>query len=229
MARDTKLIGAAALIAAGLLFARRAAAAPVSDIDPTGEIVGDVEWWPADPDYVDPDSTGDVMTSDQYLRAFLHMIRVAETGVAAVNRGDAYHTFYGGTVFTDLTDHPVITGHMRGVRLSDQMCRDAGFGPGCVSTAAGAYQFIRPTWERLRAAKIWGPRLPDFSPESQDEAARRQLIELGALHYVERGEFDHALRLASKVWASLPGSTANQSPKSYAVVQGYYLDALGVA
>lgn len=226
MARDTKLIGAAALIAAGLLFARRAAAAPVSDIDPTGEIVGDVEWWPADQETEDQTMSN---SPARNLGAFLYMLQVAETGQAAFDSGLSYQTFYGGAIFNDLSDHPVITGEMRGVRLSDAMCRAAGYGPGCVSTAAGAYQFIRPTWERLRKAGSWGPRLPDFSIASQDEAARRQLIELGALHYVEAGEFDNALRLASKVWASLPGSTANQSPKSYAVVQGYYLDALRVA
>jgi muramidase (phage lysozyme) len=96
-----------------------------------------------------------------------------------------------------------------------------------VSTAAGAYQIIKPTWERVRQAKWWGPYLPDFSPASQDDAARRLLIERGALSHVRAGEFDTALVLAAPEWASLPGSKANQKPKSYATVYGFYSQALG--
>jgi lysozyme len=160
------------------------------------------------------------------LRAFLYMIQLAEHLRSDVVSGEHYRTVYGGKRFRSFADHPVITGEWTGQRLTDQQCRDAGFSPGCKSTAAGAYQIIRPTWERVRQAGSWGPRLTDFSPASQDEAARRLLIESGALAYVERGEFERAVAIASRLWASLPGSTANQRPKSLATVTGFYNEGL---
>lgn len=148
------------------------------------------------------------------LNAFLFMIRNAEHLRRDAQSGAAYQTFYGGSRFANMNDHPVLTGEKKGVPLSDAMCKNAGLGPGCVSTAAGAYQIIRPTWSRVRQAGAWGGYLPDFSPASQDEAARRLLIECGALPLIEAGEIKNAIRRAGKLWASLPGSTAMQNPKS---------------
>ena len=218
MKRGRDLLIVAAVAAAALLYTRRAAASP---LDPYGEVIG----WEPYPD--DTGSEGEVMTPD-YLSAFLHMIKCAETDPYRAADGRAYFTLFGNTPFSDTRDHPALLG-WPGVRLSDQMCRNAGFGPGCVSTAAGAYQIIRPTWDRVRKSGAWGLRLPDFSPESQDEAARRILIMIGALPYVEGGEFDAALRMAATQWASLPGSTAKQGPKSYEQVLAFYSNALGVA
>jgi len=224
MKRDRDLILVAAVAAAALLYTRRAAA---SQLDPHGEVIG---WdWGNGEVSTDPwpDTEGEPMTPD-YLSAFLHMIKSAETDPYRAADGRAYFTLFGNGQFTDTRDHPALLG-WPGVRLSDQMCRNAGFGPGCVSTAAGAYQIIRPTWDRVRKSGAWGLRLPDFSPESQDEAARRILIMIGALPYVEGGEFDAALRMAATQWASLPGSTAKQGPKSYEQVLAFYSNALGVA
>lgn len=153
-----------------------------------------------------------VSDADARLRAFLFMIRRAEHSGWTAD-ADTYRTFFGGARFTNLSDHPVITGEMRGVPLSDAMCRNAGRGPGCVSTAAGAYQIIRPTWDNVRKAGAWGPRLPDFSPASQDEAARRLLLTSGALSRLESGDLEGAITRAGREWASLPGSTAQQNPK----------------
>lgn len=171
-------------------------------------------WW----DYNDSglwdymNDSGDNLSSsyETRLKSFLRLITIAETGSRAVNNGTNYRTFYGGSLFNDLTDHPTITGEKTGVRLPDSWCRRAGFSPGCVSTAAGAYQINRPTWVEFRENNMLGPRLPDFSPASQDEAARRILARVGALDAIARGDFDEALRLASTRWASLPGSTAGQ-------------------
>ncbi|NDD13197.1 MAG: endolysin [Betaproteobacteria bacterium] len=124
-----------------------------------------------------------------------------------------YTTFYGGERFSDLSDHPVITGELEPVKLSDAMCRAAGLGPGCVTTAAGGYQLIKPTWERLKKAKGAMQPLWDFSPASQDEAAVRLLDEIGATKLIQAGRIEDAIKVASKVWASLPGSTAQQNPK----------------
>lgn len=160
------------------------------------------------------------------LSAFLWMIRNAEHTRDNAVSGRAYNTFFGGAQFYDMSEHPVITGEMSGVRLSDQMCRNAGFSPGCVSTAAGAYQIIRPTWQRVRAAGAWGPRLDDFGPDSQDEAARRILLSAGALPLIEAGDIEGAVRVASKQWASLPYSTAGQPLRGLGEALAWYQEGL---
>ncbi|NBR71775.1 MAG: hypothetical protein EBT75_06755 [Proteobacteria bacterium] len=108
----------------------------------------------------------------------------------------------------------MITGELEPVKLPGAMCRAAGLGPGCVSTAAGAYQFIKPTWERVRQTKGARKRLVDFSPTSQDEAAVRLLDEIGATPLIQSGHIGDAIKVASRVWASLPGSRAQQNPKA---------------
>lgn len=162
-----------------------------------------------------PNATSD----DEKIQAFLYMLRMLETGSY-----DAYNVFYGGTRFHDYSDHPVLTGEMIGVSLPASVCKNAGILSGvCDSTAAGAYQFNVPTWSEIRGIT---PRLPDFSPESQDTAAIRLLQKIGALDALIAGDFDTALHLASKRWASLPGSAAQQNPKSYAYALSQYLDYL---
>ena len=181
------------------------------------------QWYDYDPgDYEAPD----IMTSDPEtnVSAFLAMLRRAEHRAADAASGDAYRTFYGGARFSDVSDHPVLTGELRGVPLPPAMCVAAGFPSGkCVSTAAGAYQITVPTWREFREYR--GPRLPDFSPASQDEAARRILLKTGALDQIARGDIEGAIRTASARWASLPGSTAKQNPKSLATVLAYFNDA----
>jgi muramidase (phage lysozyme) len=161
------------------------------------------------------------------IEAFLMMIRNAEHYPVDVMTGMDFQTFYGGAKFYDMSDHPVITGELRGVALSPAMCKRAGFASGvCVSTAAGALQFTRPTWQRLRSR---GAYLPDFSPESQLEAGRRLLAELGVPAKLRARDLRGAIASASKVWASLPGSTAGQGGKSFAFVESAFRNAGGVA
>jgi len=153
---------------------------------------------------------------EQNIKAFLYMLQSSEHDYPQdVNGGIAYSTFYGGSRFYDFSDHPVNTGEKKGVRLSDAQCRASGFKPGCVSTAAGAYQFIKPTWDRIRAIS---PRLPDFTPASQDEAAVRLLDSIGALELIQSGDIEGAIAKSSKTWASLPGSKAQQNPRQLAFV-----------
>lgn len=161
---------------------------------------------------------------DPQVAALLYAIRCSEHNAADVASGDDYRTFYGGDKFTDLSDHPVTTGEMRGVKLPDAMCKAAGFGPGCVSTAAGAYQITRPTWNEFRALS---PRLPDFSPRSQDIAAARILQRLGVPRLLYAGDVHGAIMAASKRWASLPGSTAKQGGRSMAFVLDKFSKAGG--
>lgn len=215
------LIGGAALLAlSGLL--RGASAAPVEfeapeagDADPPvspeslPETFSDV--WIDVPIYM-PHFENDPGAAS--LAALLRLIRIAEHYPATIAAGNEYRTFYGNTLFHNFADHPAITGEKRGVRLPDEMCINAGLSPGCVSTAAGAYQITRPTWKDFRRAGGWGPYLSDFSPASQDEAARRILLADGAIMALEGGDVEAAIRIAGKRWASLPGSTAQQRPKS---------------
>lgn len=118
-----------------------------------------------------------------------------------------------GFRITDFSDHPANLG-WRGVRLGDSTCIAAGFSPGCVSTAAGAYQFIKPTWNGLVAR--YG--FPDFSNGAQDAAAFALLSEIGAVDLVQAGDVEGALRLASKQWASMPYSTSGQPKANLATV-----------
>lgn len=152
----------------------------------------------------------------QNVSAFLRMLQSSEHVYPRdVDNGAAYSTFYGGSTFSNFADHPVNTGEKVGVKLSAAQCRASGFKPGCVSTAAGAYQFIKPTWDRIRAI---APRLPDFSPASQDAAAVRLLDSIGALRLIEAGDIEGAVAISSKAWASLPGSKAQQNPRQFAFV-----------
>jgi muramidase (phage lysozyme) len=175
---------------------------------------------------------GDVFMKNDPLSAFLYMIRSSEHLLGDVKTGNDYRTFFGGARFFDFSDHPVITGELKGVPLKPEWCRAAGYPSGrCVSTAAGAYQFTRPTWDDgkgggLRAAGRWGPRLPDFSPANQDEAARRLLSRLGVPARLATGDLQGAIAAASARWASLPGSTSGQPQKSMAFALAKFNEGL---
>lgn len=175
-------------------------------------------------DYYENNETSDgdfyVADPDQMLSAFLYMIRRAEHAPHDVASSADYQTFFGGSKFNNMSNHPVLTGEKRGVALSADQCRAAGYSSGiCVSTAAGAYQIIVPTWKRIRAIE---PELIDFSDASQDQAAVRILDEIGALDMIRAGNIEKAIEIASKQWASLPGSKAKQNPKSLQTVLAYY-------
>jgi muramidase (phage lysozyme) len=158
----------------------------------------------------------EAMPLDQNVAAFLRMVIYCEHSRADAASGAAFNTFYGGSRFFDLRDHPVLTREKMPVPLSPEMCKNAGLGPGCVSSAAGAFQIIRPTWNRVRQAGSWGGYLADFSEESQVEAARRLLLEAKILPYIASGDIENAIIKAGKIWASLPGSNAKQNPKTMA-------------
>lgn len=203
-----------ALIGAGLFALARNARASIAESSPLT---------PAGP-AGDPVPIPDYPASDP-VTALLFAIGVCETSLSAMLDGSAYTTFYGGSQFFDLSNHPVLTGEKRGIVLSDSMCAAAGYSPGCVSTAAGAYQINVPTWKEANAL---GDPLPDFSAASQDEAARRILQKIGALALLENGDISGAIVRASQRWASLPGSTAGQRPKSLDYALAAYETGLNV-
>lgn len=158
-------------------------------------------------------------------RAFLAALRYAE-GTSDAN---GYRALYGHTpaaprLAGSLNAHPVESGEWRGAPLTDAQCRGAGLGPGCITTAAGAYQMTLPTWTRMRQAL----GLKDFGPESQDKAALRLIADLGALPDVDAGRFDAAVSKLARTWASLPGAGyAGQAERSISSLRQVYAGAGG--
>lgn len=253
---SSRQIALLALLGAGLFYTRNSwAVAPYSAptiVPETGEDETPMEYVPtaeADAwdiiDYSVHDYAGnyhgaydvpvETNSGEERLRAFLYVLRASEHLFPRDVIGDAsYNTYFGGTTFLDMSDHPVNTGEKTGVPLPAATCRNAGLKAGCVSTAAGAYQFTRPTWNGLsgrdsRGQPASNPKwgyLPDFSKESQDQAAIRLLQEIGALPAILAGDLDTALKLAGKKWASLPGAVAKQSQRSPAFVLARYNEAL---
>lgn len=153
--------------------------------------------------------TEDDMTQAQQNRAaFLMMIRTAEGTAGA----DGYRTQFGGGLFDSFADHPrqVITRMSNGRQIS--------------SSAAGAYQFLRKTWDGLV------PRLGlvDFSPASQDAAAIQLIADAGALRDVDAGRFALAVRKVKGIWASMPGAGYGQPEVALASLQAAYVAAGGV-
>jgi len=122
------------------------------------------------------------------------------------NRG--YDVLVGGGLFTDLSKHP---GKL--VRLN----------PKLASTAAGRYQFLSRTWGNLQ--KQLG--LPDFGPLSQDKACIELILGRKALGAVKAGQFDQAVALCSKEWASLPGAGYGQHEQKLERLRQAYVKAGG--
>ena len=122
------------------------------------------------------------------------------------NRG--YDVLVGGEVLRDLAKHPA-----KLVRLS----------PALASTAAGRYQFLARTWRVLQARL----RLPDFGPLSQDKACIELIRGRKALDAVKAGQFDRAVALCAKEWASLPGAGYGQHEQRFEALRQAYRKAGG--
>lgn len=179
-------------------------------VNPLGEIEQTFNTW-----------TQEASLMDRNTRAFLDMISVSE----GTNKGDSYRVCYGYRhTLQSFADHPAITGEWSGERLSDSMCRGAGLNPGCVSTAAGRYQIIRPTWVSCKRAL----GLVDFSPESQDRAAIYLIDKRGALADVKAGRVADAIEKCRKEWASLPGAGYGQGERQLSALVDAYENAGGV-
>jgi muramidase (phage lysozyme) len=153
------------------------------------------------------------------IQAFLKVIRYAE-GTAGEN---GYRTLFGGKLFTNLNDHPYLTKEWPGVKLSDKHCIGAGLKPGCITTAAGAFQITKTTWLKVKAKLS----LPDFRPDSQDKAALELIKEKGAFEDVLHGRFDTAVGKVKRVWASMPGAGYSQPEKDLATLKRVYEKAGG--
>lgn len=156
------------------------------------------------------------------LRAFLDTLAVSE-GTFDRDASGGYGVLFGGGTFADFADHPGELG-WPGLKLTDAQCAGAGYGPGCVSTAAGRYQIIRPTWRVLKERL----GLADFSPASQDAAAIELIRHAGALDDAELGRFDAAVSRVRSIWASLPGAGYGQYENSLTALRDHYVSLGGV-
>lgn len=140
------------------------------------------------------------------VRSLLNTIRYAEG-----TPGEAgYQTMFGGGKFDT----------SKGWRHPDKAITGGGY----TSTAAGAYQFLTPTWQGT--AKALG--LPGFDPKSQDLAALYLIDKKrGALDPFLKGEkFGTVLNKLAPEWASLPtssgGSYYGQPSKKLGDLYNYY-------
>jgi lysozyme len=137
---------------------------------------------------------------DPRVQAILDAITFAEGTWDSKNKKRIYDMGFGGTRFNSLDKHP------------DTVYKGR-------STAAGAYQFLTPTWNN--AANTFG--FKDFKPEAQDIAAllllrERSKDEGGINLYKQKGLTPETIALLAGEWASFPklnGQSAysNQSVK----------------
>jgi len=144
--------------------------------------------------------------------AFLDMLAVSEgTDIPAQrSRNRGYDVIVGGQLFNDHRDHP---------RVLVSLPRY-----GIKSSAAGRYQFLRSTWDDLRARLD----LPDFGPVSQDRAAVALLRQCGAYDLIRLGRFDAAVAAARRIWASLPGAGYGQKEHALETLRAAYRAAGGL-
>lgn len=128
------------------------------------------------------------------VRRFLDAIASAE----GVKHG--YNTLFGNQRIESLNAHPNIK---KAFKQTDGKTNH--------TTAAGRYQFIKPTWDGL--AKQYG--FHDFSPQSQDLGAIALIAQNGALDDVMMGRYQNATKKLGGTWASLPSSSYAQPKRSW--------------
>ncbi len=133
------------------------------------------------------------------LAAFLRVIREGESN----QTDDAYTLINGGGHFASFDDHP----------YAGQSAP-----PG---KAAGAYQDIPHTWQRI--LRLIGPG--DFSPARQDAGNAALIKALGALPAVEAGDLPEAIRILSDTWVSLPGLGLERARRVFKQYGGVELPA----
>lgn len=136
--------------------------------------------------------------SNPNVRKMLDVIANAE----GVKHG--YNTIFGNERSNDLKAHPNVK---KEFTQTD--------GKKNSTTAAGRYQFLKGTWDKV--SKKYG--LTDFSPKNQDLAAVALILGRGALGDVMKGDFTKAVGKLGGEWASLPSSPYAQPKKSWKDIQ----------
>jgi len=134
-------------------------------------------------------------------RAFLDVIAYSELGAdLLVHSDNGYNVIVGSTannpdLFTDYSDHPNKLVHLGG-HLE--------------STAAGRYQILARNFYAYRLQL----KLPDFSPDSQDQIAMQMIRECRAIPDLLDGNIPRVLQLCASRWASFPGAGYGQTEHS---------------
>lgn len=147
--------------------------------------------------------------ANQNVQAFLRVLRRGE-GTSGPN---GYRTLFGGGLFESYAQHP-----------NQKITRTFKNGLTVTSTAAGAYQFLKSTWDET--ARIMG--LADFTPANQDRGAVGRIAARGALADVKAGRFDVAIQKVAREWASMPGSPYGQPVISLTTARAVYAESGGV-
>ena len=155
---------------------------------------------------------------DPKLKAFLDLIAFSEgTSTHPLTKNQGYDVIvtgiHGPAIFFNYLDHPFAHG---GYVLVREM-------PLLMSTAAGRYQILAKWWKAYQTQL----ELKDFSPQSQDAVALRQIEERSALRMIETGDIQSAITACSNIWASFPGNTYGQGGKSMEVLLAKYQILLG--
>lgn len=174
-------------------------------MDKLNRDIQDMKNKPPAPAVTDPSSTTSSTTgfnpqSGPGWQRLSNVIRFAEG-----TTGDAgYTTMFGHRQFTDMSRHP-----------NNPMATSWG----TQSEAAGAYQFMLPTWNRAQKAL----NLPDFSRESQEKAGRYLTQGRGVdpdATFSTKEEFTAAMDKLAPEWAGLPYQGI--SPQGYGRGSSYY-------
>lgn len=146
--------------------------------------------------------------------AFLDTLAACE----GTDTPDGYRMLFGGKLFDNgYIDHP---------RIRQSYVDKSG--ATIYTTAAGRYQIIAATWDRV-ARKLWPTiKTPMFTPENQDAVALELVAERGAMPSLKAGSLRAALDLCAPEWASLPASTVPQPRRTYQFAENAFTRASGV-
>jgi muramidase (phage lysozyme) len=140
--------------------------------------------------------------TDPNVRAFLDTIAWAEGTVGP----DGYRTYYTGAKFNSYDTHP------------DKVFCAPSNGRSLCSSAAGRYQFLKPTFDWMKQ-KL---NLPDFGPRSQDLAAIELIRLEGALDEIEAGNIRTAFQKVSGIWVHIEGAGYGQPEHSLDKLEQVY-------
>lgn len=147
------------------------------------------------------------MLANANVQAALKVIRYTE----CKDTPDCYQYVFGSSPnnklrFTDFSKHP------------DNLQKHNGIS----STAAGAYQILKRTYDELCATY----KFTDFTPHTQDLMCCALFDRRGVLAAISKGKFlsEEVMGALSEEWASLPYSSYGQPTHSIADVRTKYLE-----
>jgi len=141
------------------------------------------------------DATAKSIPEEERLKAFTQFISRME-GTSKYG----FYTQYGGSQLPSLNEHPNRVG-----RFDSRTGKEADSNTPVQyrTSAAGAAQFLRGTWDDL--SKKTGVK--DFSPESQYSNLLQMFDDLGVTASILNGNWSKVIEKIPKIWTSMPGAT----------------------